>query len=74
MQLAQQKKISWLEIQQIFSTEEACRQHLFQIRWRDGFKCPACGNSHAYEHSRSHFFEYTKYSYQVSVTVGSIMH
>ena len=39
------KKLSWLEFQQKFSTEEACRKHLFQIRWLDGFKCPAYGNS-----------------------------
>jgi hypothetical protein len=26
-----------------FGTEEACRKALFEMRWREGLTCPACG-------------------------------
>ena len=26
-----------------FSTEEDCRENLFQLRWPEGFRCPRCG-------------------------------
>ncbi|HWF48252.1 MAG TPA: transposase, partial [Bryobacteraceae bacterium] len=28
-----------------FSSEEACREYLFKLRWPDGFCCPRCGCS-----------------------------
>ncbi len=30
------------ELEQNFSTEEACRRYLFEWRWPDGFVCPDC--------------------------------
>ena len=26
-----------------FSTDEGCREYLFQLRWPEGFRCPRCG-------------------------------
>lgn len=34
---------SLVEFEERFSTERACRQYLFQLRWPDGFRCPRCG-------------------------------
>jgi transposase-like protein len=31
-----------LELEQRFSTEQACRAYLFALRWPDGFACPRC--------------------------------
>ena len=31
-----------LEFEARFSTEEACREYLFRLRWPDGFCCPRC--------------------------------
>jgi transposase-like protein len=28
-----------------FSTEEQCREYLYQLRWADGFMCPKCGHT-----------------------------
>jgi transposase-like protein len=28
-----------------FSTEEQCREYLYQLRWADGFICPKCGHT-----------------------------
>jgi transposase-like protein len=31
-----------LEFEKRFSTEEACLEYLFQLRWPQGFRCPRC--------------------------------
>jgi transposase-like protein len=37
------------ELELNFSTEEACRHYLFNLRWPDGFRCPACGHEGAWK-------------------------
>lgn len=37
-----------LELEAQFSTEEACRAYLFQLRWPAGFECPRCGERKAW--------------------------
>ena len=32
-----------MELEAMFSTEEACRQYLARLRWPKGFCCPRCG-------------------------------
>jgi transposase-like protein len=34
-----------LELEAKFSTEAACREYLFRLRWPDGFRCPRCDNA-----------------------------
>ena len=36
------------ELEARFSTEEACRAYLFQLRWPEGFRCPRCGGRKAW--------------------------
>lgn len=36
------------EFIQRFSTEEACLRYLEEVRWRDGFWCPKCGEIGSY--------------------------
>jgi HEPN domain-containing protein/predicted nucleotidyltransferase len=38
-----------LELEQRFSTEDACVQYLFGLRWPFGFSCPLCGNHKAWK-------------------------
>ncbi len=54
-----------------FSTEEACRSYLLQMRWPDGFGCPGCGSSKAWQTSRGNFF-CADCKRQTSVTAGTI--
>jgi len=61
-----------LEFQQRFSTEEACRQYLFQCRWPEGFVCPRC-SCRKYFRQR-HLAQCKACGYQVSVTAGTVMH
>ena len=39
------KGLSEAEFRERFGTEEACRQALFEMRWREGLTCPACDGS-----------------------------
>ncbi|HAG10459.1 MAG TPA: IS1595 family transposase [Desulfotomaculum sp.] len=72
--MAKQEPISLLEFQSRFRDEEACREHLFSLRWPEGFYCPRCGNKTAYLIKTRHLYECTSCSYQVSVTAGTVMH
>ena len=60
-----------LELERRFSSEEACRQYLFALRWPEGFVCPRCGSSVASAMSRG-LWLCTNCRYQVSVTAGTI--
>ncbi|MFD1675958.1 IS1595 family transposase [Alicyclobacillus fodiniaquatilis] len=69
-----QKTLNLLEIQRRFSTEEACREHLFQIRWPEGFQCPKCDHHQAYVITDRHLHQCANCHHQVSVTAGTIFH
>ena len=72
--MAIQKAITWLEFQKRFSTDNACRGHLYKIRWPNGFRCPVCNHNRAYTIHKRHLFECAECGYQASVTAGTIMH
>ena len=54
-----------------FSTEDACRAYLAQLRWPDGFRCPNCGGAKSWP-VRSWLFECAECGRQSSVTAGTI--
>lgn len=58
--------------QQKFRTEEACQQHLFSVRWPDGFRCPECGHNQYYK--IADLFQCTACRHQTSLTAGTIFH
>ena len=60
-----------LELEARFSTEEACRGYLFQLRWPDGFGCPRCGGRKAWPAS-DRLWECAGCHRQISVTAGTI--
>lgn len=72
--MAEQQALNWLEFQNKFPTEEACRSHLYKIRWPDGFRCSVCNHDRAYEIMNRHLFECAECGYQASVTAGTVMH
>jgi transposase-like protein len=58
-----------------FSSEEACRQHLFDIRWPQGFRCPSCQHDKAWKTKRGLYScSNSKCNSQTSVTTGTIFH
>jgi transposase-like protein len=60
-----------LELESRFSTEEACRAYLFQLRWPAGFECPRCGGRKAWPASEM-LWECSGCHRQTSVTAGTI--
>jgi transposase-like protein len=54
-----------------FSTEEQCREYLFQLRWPNGFVCPRCG-SREYGIIEGKLYWCAKCKYKTTVTSGTI--
>ena len=59
------------EFEERFSTEEAYRDYLIQLRWPDGYRCPRCGCERAWP-VRKVWLECSKCHYQASVTAGTL--
>jgi transposase-like protein len=59
------------ELERRFSTEETCREYLFQLRWPDGFRCPACGHSKAWK-LKGGLFRCTACGHKTSVIAGTL--
>jgi transposase-like protein len=56
-----------------FSTEEGCREYLFQLRWPEGFRCPRCGGGKAWAVGAT-LFQCSGCDHQTSVTAGTLFH
>jgi hypothetical protein len=54
-----------LELERRFSTEQACREYLFDLRWPDGFRCPRCEAGKCWTLCAG-------CGYQVSMTAGTV--
>lgn len=65
---------SLLEFQQTFSTEEACIQHLREMKWPNGFKCPRCGHGEAWFIRTRNIFDCKLCRFKVSLTARTIFH
>lgn len=60
-----------LEFERCFSTEEACRAYLFQLRWPEVFSCPRCRHNKAWSIGGG-LFKCSVCSFKTSVTAGTI--
>lgn len=59
------------ELEARFSSEPACREYLFRLRWPEGFRCPRCGESKTWP-LQSGRWQCARCGHQVSVTAGTI--
>lgn len=62
-----------LEFEARFSTEEDCRDYLYQLRWPYGFHCLRCGHERAWPVGTV-LFQCAQCNYQTSVVSGTIFH
>jgi hypothetical protein len=60
-----------MELEKRFSSDEACREYLFALRWPEGFICPRCGGGHAWPTGRG-LWLCAQCRHQASVTAGTI--
>ena len=59
------------EFEARFSSEEACREYLFRLRWPDGFRCPGCRCGKSWP-LRKVLLQCAACGRQTSVTAGTI--
>jgi transposase-like protein len=62
-----------LEFEARFSSEEACRAYLAQLRWAEGFCCPYCQGREAWVTKRGRY-KCRQCRQDVTVTAGTIFH
>src|SRR3954466_7228341 len=55
-----------------FGTEEACREALFRMRWREGLTCPACGGRSCCQLKTRKLFQCNRCKKQVRLTAGTV--
>lgn len=60
------------EFEARFSTDEACRAYLVQLRWPEGFRCPRCGGTTAWP-VRDILKQCAACGRQTSVTAGTML-
>jgi len=71
---AQQESMSLFDFQQHFNSEQACQEHLYSIRWPEGFSCPRCDCQEYYHISSRRLYQCQSCNYQASLTAGTIFH
>lgn len=59
------------EFEAHFSTEDACRRYLYQLRWPEGFACPRCTGRKAWMTERN-LVVCATCGYYASVTAGTV--
>src|SRR5919199_1331012 len=66
------KGLSEVEFRERFGTEEACRKALFEMRWREGLACPACGGRGFCELRTRRLFQCNRCKRQGGLTAGTV--
>ncbi|WP_169336664.1 transposase, partial [Salinicoccus albus] len=68
-------RMSLIAFQTRFSTEAACENHLFDLKWPDGYCCDRCSHTEYYlTRTRKHrLYECRQCRYQASALVGTVM-
>lgn len=74
MMTMKQRYLTLRTFQQKFKTDDDCRQHLFSMRFANGFQCPQCGHDKYYRISKRFLFQCVACRHQVSLTAGTIFH
>ncbi len=72
--MAQQEAMTLKRFQEKFHSDDVCREHLFQSRWPNGFRCPKCAHDAFYFLEHRKLYPCTRCKHQASVTAGTIMH
>ncbi len=73
--MAKYQQMSLISFQKQFSSEEICQDHLFQLKWKNGYCCEKCGHDAYYiTNTRKHrLYECKECCYQSTVFVGTVM-
>ena len=62
--MAKQEAINFMRFKNYFVDEESCREHLFRLRWPNGYCCSKCGStSHYSAYNPSYADLHNSYAY-----------
>ena len=64
---------SMAEFEERFSTESACRDYFFSVRWPEGWRCPRCASDVGWRNGRG-LVECGRCGHQSSLTAGTVFH
>jgi hypothetical protein len=71
---SQVRGLSEAQFQAAYGTEEQCRAVMEELRWPEGFVCPACGSCEGTRLSTRPKIQCRGCRHQVSLTAGTIVH
>jgi ribosomal protein L37AE/L43A len=66
------KGLSEVEFRERFGSEAACRQALFEMRWREGLTCPACGHRGFCRLRTRELFQCNRCKRQIRLAAGTV--
>jgi transposase-like protein len=66
------KGLSEIEFRERFGSEEACQKALFDMRWREGLACPACGHRGFCALTTRKLFQCNRCKKQLRLTAGTV--
>jgi transposase-like protein len=74
MDMAKQDIMTFAKFQEKFDSEKACHDHLFQLKWANGFNCPRCNHNEYSEITTRTLplYQCKKCGHQTTVIVGTI--
>lgn len=68
------QSLTIFDFQKRFPDNDSCWEYLSELRWKDGFVCPECGNTKYCRGDRAHDRQCTKCNHKVSPTSGTLFH
>ncbi|MGM0867573.1 MAG: transposase [Bacillota bacterium] len=73
--MAKYQQMSLISFQKQFAAEEAWDDHLFSLKWSNGYSCERCGHDAYFETKTRKYrlYECKKCRYQATFTVGTVM-
>ena len=73
--MAHTEKMSFKEFREKFSSESACKNYLYRVRWPEGYICPKCGcREFTLVKCRGGKFQCRSCRHQTTLTAGTVMH
>lgn len=72
--MVQKGTTTLFQFHQRFPTQKECIEHLFKLRWPNGFICPRCNSKRYGFHKDRFLYQCKECRYQTSLTTGSVMH